>query len=330
MSENQKLEGVFDSIKTKVPLLKQEIKKAIVGQEEVIHQLLISILAGGHSLFVGVPGLAKTSLINSLAEVMDLAFSRIQFTPDLMPSDIVGADILDEDAELKKRAFRFLKGPIFANIILADEINRSSPKTQSALLQAMQEYLVTVGGKTYPLEKPFLIFATQNPIEQEGTFPLPEAQLDRFLMQINVGYQPRQEEVEIVRQTTSKQDYELQHIVSKSELIDFQRLLLDLPISQEMVEYATDIVRKSRPEDESCPSFIKENIMYGAGPRGGQSLVLAAKANALLKGRFTVDAEDINEMLLPVLRHRLILSYRAEAENVSADDLITELRRRFA
>lgn len=323
-------EEAFSKLRESIPILKREINKIIVGQDEVIHQLLISILARGHSIFVGVPGLAKTTLINTLANALHLNFSRVQFTPDLMPSDITGAEILEEDPETGRRNFRFFHGPLFANIVLADEINRSSPKTQSALLQAMQEYSVTVAGKTYELDLPFLIFATQNPIEQEGTFPLPEAQLDRFMLQINVEYQSREEEIQVLKNTTTQEIPKISPVLEKADVLLFQKLLRRMPVPDEVFAYTTDLIRKTRPNAEESPTFIKDQLLFGAGPRGGQTLILAAKGHALLDGRYTVNFDDVHAVIYPVLRHRLILSYKAEAENIKTEDIIQELLKRFA
>ena len=321
---------IYNKLKEKIPLLKKEIAKNVIGQEQVVNQLLITILARGHSIFVGVPGLAKTTLINTLAQVLSLNFSRIQFTPDLMPSDIMGAEVLEEDTETGRRSFRFLKGPVFANIVLADEIIRSSHKTQSDLLQSMQEYAFTVAGKTYNLEPPFLIFATQNPIEQEGTFPLPEAQLDRFMFQIAVEYQDREEEITVIKAITNGRTVDVNPVIDKEDINHFQALLLQMPVSDQVYSYAIDLVRRTRPSDSSCPDFMKKNIHWGAGPRGAQYLVLAAKGNALINGRLTVSPEDIRTVLLPVLRHRIILNFKAEAENIITDDLLLELSKRFS
>ena len=304
--------------------IEKELSARIVGQKEVISHLLITLFAGGHSLFVGVPGLAKTLLIHSLADVLDLEFNRIQFTPDLMPSDITGTDILEDDGN-GKRSFRFVKGPVFSNILLADEINRTPPKTQAALLQAMQERRITAGGHTYPLSPPFHVFATQNPIEQEGTYPLPEAQLDRFMMMMNVDYPSHSEEEDVVRRTSTLASAKLTKVLNPEEIMQFQNLVLKVPVADSLIKEAVSIVRRTRPGEEGAPEAVKNFVAYGAGPRAGQHLVLAAKARAILDGRFAVDREDIRKLALPVLRHRVLTNFRAEAERIGADDLITQV-----
>lgn len=300
-----------------------ELHKNVVGQNEVIDQLLITLFSGGHGLFVGVPGLAKTLLISTLAQALELQFNRVQFTPDLMPSDITGTDVLEEDHATGKRAFRFVPGPVFCNLLLADEINRTPPKTQAALLQAMQERRVTAGGHTYPLPPPFHVFATQNPIEQEGTYPLPEAQLDRFMLMIDVGYPTLQEEMAIVAAGAS--DAEVRAVVSPAELQAFQQLVPRVPIAEAVLTYAVQLVRASRPSEPNAPDFVKNYLSFGAGPRAAQHLVLAAKTRALLLGRFAVDVDDIKALARPVLQHRLILNFRAEAERLTAATLIEQL-----
>ena len=304
--------------------IEKEIGRRVIGQHTVIGHLLITLFARGHGLFVGVPGLAKTLLIHTLADVLDLEFNRIQFTPDLMPSDITGTDIIEQDSD-GKRNFRFIQGPVFCNILLADEINRTPPKTQAALLQSMQEGRVTTGGHTYPLVPPFHVFATQNPIEQEGTYPLPEAQLDRFMMMLRVDYPSASEESEVVKQTTSQEIGAVNKILSPQNILRFQDLVLKVPVADPLVDLAVRIVRRSRPSDESAPSEIQEFVAYGAGPRAAQHLVLAAKARAILDGRPTVDAVDIRSLAHPVLRHRIITNFHAEARKVSADNLIERL-----
>jgi MoxR-like ATPase len=293
----------------------------VIGQREIVEHLLITLFSRGHGLFVGVPGLAKTLLIHTLVDVLDLAFNRIQFTPDLMPSDITGTDII-EQSPTGERSFRFMHGPVFCNILLADEINRTPPKTQAALLQSMQEGRVTAGGRTYPLTPPFHVFATQNPIEQEGTYPLPEAQLDRFMMMLHVDYPNADEENAIVRQTTSQEPEDIKKVLSPEEIIDFQDLVLRVPVADPVVDYTVRLVRMTRPGDESAPSDIKEFVAYGAGPRAAQHLVLAAKARAILSGRPAVDREDIGALAHPVMRHRVITNFHAEARKVSSDDII--------
>lgn len=299
--------------------LKSEIGKKIIGQEETVEQLLMSVFCQGHSLLIGVPGLAKTLLIQTLAEVLDLSFNRIQFTPDLMPSDILGAETLDKD-----RNFRFIKGPIFANIILADEINRTPPKTQAALLEAMQEYGVTIAGQKYPLDKPFFVLATQNPIEQEGTYPLPEAQLDRFLFNIQLDYPSYTDELEIVKTTTSDVSHELKHILNSEQIINFQHLIRQAPVTDNVVEYAVGLVHKMRPGTEQATKMTNEYLEWGAGPRGSQTLILGAKCHALLHGKYSPDIEDVKAIAIPALRHRLIRNFKAEAEHHSLEEIISE------
>jgi len=302
-----------------------ELGKRIVGQREVIDQLLISLFARGHCLFVGVPGLAKTLLISSLSELLNLSFSRIQFTPDLMPSDITGTDVLQEDTSSGRRFFHFIKGPIFANIVLADEINRTPPKTQAALLQAMQEHRVTAGGATYELPPPFLVLATQNPIEHEGTYPLPEAQLDRFMFQVDVGYPSEEEEVQIVRQTTSDYQPTLARVLSPERIHQLQGLVPRVPAADHVVRYAVKLCRLTRPDVEGAPPMVRQFISWGAGPRASQYLVLGGKARALLQGRYAVQVEDIRALCRPVLQHRLVRNFRAEAEGVDAPKIVENL-----
>jgi len=302
-----------------------EIGKVIIGQQDILDHFLIALICKGHSLLVGVPGLAKTLLIKSMSELLDLKFSRIQFTPDLMPSDITGTEVIEEDHTTGKREFRFFQGPVFGNIILADEINRTPPKTQSALLQAMQEHNVTTGGQTYALDEPFFVLATQNPIEQEGTYPLPEAQLDRFMFNIKIDYPSRDEEVSIVHSTTSSSEKALQSMISKSDLLEFQNLIRRVPVADNVVEYAVDLVGNTRPNSEESPDFIKEWIDWGAGPRASQYLILGAKGKATLDGRPTPDINDVKALALPVLRHRLITNFNAEAEGVDIDEIIKRL-----
>jgi MoxR-like ATPase len=303
-----------------------EIRKAIVGQDQVIEDLLVALFSNGHCLFVGVPGLAKTLLVSSIAKVLHLKFSRIQFTPDLMPSDITGTDILYEDQATGKREFRFLKGPIFSNIILADEINRTPPKTQAALLQAMQEKQVTVGSETYHMEEPFLVFATQNPIEHEGTYPLPEAQLDRFMFMINVDYPSRAEEVEIALSTTSGQQPDLKTIMGADRILEFQQLIPKVPVSDHIANYAVALVQATRPSKENkTKDFVDEWIDWGAGPRASQYLILAAKARALMDDRVSATIEDIKSVSRQVLEHRLILNFKAEAEGIKPSDIVEKL-----
>ena len=302
-----------------------EISKRIVGQQEIIDHILIALLCRGHTLLVGVPGLAKTLLIKSIAELLDLNFSRIQFTPDLMPSDITGTEIIEEDHNTGKREFRFFKGPVFGNIILADEINRTPPKTQAALLEAMQEHNVTTAGQTYILEEPFFVLATQNPIEQEGTYPLPEAQLDRFMFNIKIDYPDHEEEVAIVKSTTSGIDNELNIIIDREDLLLYQDLVRRVPIADNVIEFAVDLVSKTRPQSDKAFAAVSGWIEWGAGPRASQYLVLGAKAKAVLDGRPAPEIDDIKAMARPVLRHRLITNFNAEAEGLSTDDILSIL-----
>ena len=306
-------------------LLLGEIEKRIVGQRDVVDHLLTALFARGHCLFVGVPGLAKTLLISTVAEVLNLSFNRIQFTPDLMPSDITGTDVLEEDHTTGRRTFRFVQGPIFANLILADEINRTPPKTQAALLQAMQEYRVSAGGETYPLELPFLVFATQNPIEQEGTYPLPEAQLDRFMFYVTVHYPSAEEEVEIVRSTTTAVRHALARVLSPHKIRELQDLVLRVPAAEHVIRHAVELVRLTRPREQGAPDFVKELVEWGAGPRASQNLILGAKARAILDGRLAASVEDVRALAKPVLVHRVITNFRAESENVKSEDVVTRL-----
>jgi MoxR-like ATPase len=305
--------------------LESEIRRRIVGQRDVVEALLISLFANGHSLFVGVPGLAKTKLIATLAGAMSLSFRRIQFTPDLMPSDITGTEVIEEDRSSGRREFRFVPGPIFANILLADEINRTPPKTQAALLEAMQEGKVTAGGATHSLGSPFLVFATQNPIEQEGTYPLPEAQLDRFLFAIHLGYPSAEEEAEIVRRTTGEPEEPIKPVLSPEDVLAFQGLVRKVPVPDSVIQYAVELVRKTRPKEAVAPDFIKEFISLGGGPRASQSLIMASKAKALLEGRLTISREDVRVLAPLVLRHRMMRNFKAEAQNVEIDSLLTRL-----
>jgi MoxR-like ATPase len=305
--------------------LHKELHKVIIGQESVIELLLAAIFARGHCLLVGVPGLAKTLLISTLAKVLQLEFNRIQFTPDLMPADITGTDILEEDQATGKREFRFVKGPVFSNLILADEINRTPPKTQAALLQAMQEYQVTAGGRTYPLELPFFVLATQNPIEQEGTYPLPEAQLDRFMFMVNVGYPSQREERAIVRATTMDTDAAPEPVLSASDIVHVQKILRKLPVSDHVIDYSVNLVRATRPKEKHTPSFVNDWLTWGAGPRAAQYLVLGAKAFAILNGRLNVGCDDVRAVAKPVLRHRLFTNFNADAEGISSDQVVEKL-----
>jgi len=315
----------FEVIKNAEKVILSELSKAIVGQKKIIEEILIALFSGGHVLIVGVPGLAKTLLVKSIARILDLKFSRIQFTPDLMPSDIIGTDIIEEDPETGRRHFRFVPGPVFANIILADEINRTPPKTQSALLEAMQELKVTAGGKTFTLEPPFFVLATQNPIEQEGTYPLPEAQLDRFMFNLYIDYPSEEEEREIVVKTTGVGEPELNTVLKKKEILEVQDLVRRVPLPDHVVDYAVRFVRASRPAEESAPKMVKEFVNYGAGPRASQYLILGAKARAVLKGRSVPTIEDVKAVVYPVLRHRILVNFNAEAEGIRSEDIIEEL-----
>ena len=301
-----------------------EIEKAIVGQKDVLDHILISLLCKGHILLIGVPGLAKTLMIKSLSELLDLDFNRIQFTPDLMPSDITGTEIIEQNRTTGKRSFKFFKGPVFSNILLADEINRTPPKTQSALLEAMQEHKITNAGKVYDLDQPFFVLATQNPIEQEGTYPLPEAQLDRFMFNILVNYPSRDEEVSIVNSTTSNPKADLKKIMAKKEILEFQSLIPRVPIAENVVEYAVDLVNSTRP-GKNATSFVNNWIEWGAGPRASQHLVIGAKAKALLNGKSSPSISDIKALALPILRHRIIPNFNADAEAMKVDDIIKEI-----
>jgi MoxR-like ATPase len=302
-----------------------EIRKVIVGQDRVIEEVLIALFARGHCLLVGVPGLAKTLLISTLSEILDLDFNRIQFTPDLMPSDITGTDILQEDAATGRRKFQFLKGPIFTNILLADEINRTPPKTQAALLQSMQEYKVTAGGSTYPLDLPFFVLATQNPIEQEGTYPLPEAQLDRFMLNIEIRYPDFDDEVQIVMQTTSNEKPEPQRIMDGAAIRRYQELVRKVPVSPFVVSYAVALAQNSRPQSPTASPYIKDYVEWGAGPRASQYLILGAKSRTILQGRYAVSIEDIQALAPSVLRHRIVPNFKAQGESITSLDIINRL-----
>ena len=305
--------------------LEEQISRVIIGQRQIVESLLIALLAGGHCLLVGVPGLAKTLLIRTLAQALDLQYGRIQFTPDLMPSDITGTDVLEEDPQTGHKVFRFVQGPIFANIILADEINRTPPKTQAALLEAMQEHAVTASGQTMKLPEPFFVLATQNPIEQEGTYPLPEAQLDRFLFELRIDYPSIAEEEQIVRTTTALDQEPVESVLDGERIIAFQRLVRQVPIADHLIRYAVRLVRASRPADEAAPDYVREMVNWGAGPRASQYLTLAAKARAALDGRHAVSQQDIDAVALPVLRHRIVVNFHAEAQSTNADDIARRL-----
>ena len=312
-----------ETLKTAKDNILTELKKRIIGQNEVTEQLLIALFSQGHCLLVGVPGLAKTLLISTFARILELPFNRIQFTPDLMPSDIIGTDIIEE-GEAGKRAFRFIKGPVFANIVLADEINRTPPKTQAALLQAMQEYKVTAGGRTYALERPFFVLATQNPIEQEGTYPLPEAQLDRFMFHITIDYPDKDAEKEIVMTTTAAYEPEIKAVITGEEVLQIQQVVRKVPIAEAIVDYAVELNRQTRPTADAL-DFIQDWVQWGAGPRASQYLVLGAKARAILHGRYHVAYEDIKAVAIPVLRHRILTNFNAEADGITSLDIINRL-----
>ena len=316
---NSDIDGA-NALVEKYGRLRKEIGKVIVGQDEVVHNTILSVFCQGHVLLVGVPGLAKTLLVNTIGKALGLSFSRIQFTPDLMPSDIVGTEILDES-----RQFRFIKGPVFANIILADEINRTPPKTQAALLEAMQEKSITVSGKTYRLQEPFFVLATQNPIEQEGTYPLPEAQLDRFMFNLMLDYPSYQEEVDIVKNTTVGKDVEVEAVLTPEEIVYFQQLVRRVPVSDHVYEFAVALTAKTRPNTLSAHEWANRFLSWGAGPRASQYLIIGAKANALLSGKYSPDVEDVRKVAVPILRHRVIRNYSAEAEGVTIESIIEEL-----
>ena len=299
-----------------------QIEKRVVGQREVVDHLLISLFSRGHCLFVGVPGLAKTLLISTLAEVLNLSFNRVQFTPDLMPSDITGTDILEEDRSTGRREMRFLRGPLFANIVLADEVNRTPPKTQAALLQAMAEYRITAGGRTYPLDLPFLVFATQNPIEQEGTYPLPEAQLDRFMFLVDVGYPTAEEELRIVQMTTAGAPAALTKVLSPQTIQDLQEVVRRVPVPEHVVKHAVDLVRATRPKEPGAFDFVQRYVSWGAGPRASQNLIIGAKARAILQGRYAASVEDVRALALSVLRHRIVANFTAESEGITPSKLV--------
>jgi len=310
----------LDSLKGKYAILQKEIRKAIIGQDDVVKNVLISIFGNGHCLLVGVPGLAKTLLVSTIGKSLGLSFNRIQFTPDLMPSDIIGSEILDES-----RHFKFVKGPLFANIILADEINRTPPKTQSALLEAMQERRVTAAGHTYDLPSPFFVLATQNPIEQEGTYPLPEAQLDRFMLNVWVDYPSFADEVQIVKSTTSNAVADVQPVISGQEIVFYQQLIRKMPVPDNVVEYAVRLVSKTRPESQGASSLVNNFLSWGAGPRASQYLVIGAKCHAALNGKYSPDIEDVKAVAVPILRHRIVRNYKAEAEGYTVEKIIAEL-----
>lgn len=322
MSDNQNAVVAANEFTESFAAIKKEIHKVVIGQDAIIDLLLISLFSKGHCVLIGVPGLAKTLLIRTLADTLGLSFNRIQFTPDLMPGDITGTEIIEEEKETGKKAFKFVKGPIFANIVLADEINRTPPKTQAALLEGMQEYNVTTAGKTYHLDTPFFVLATQNPIEQEGTYPLPEAQLDRFMFNIWVDYPTFEEEKTIVSQTTSSKSASLDSILDKAKIEELQNLVRKVPVPETVLDYAVKVVGSTRPDSDLAPDFIKKYLSWGAGPRASQYLILGGKARALSQGRYNVTKEDINALAVPVLRHRIVNNYAAEAEGYTTVKLI--------
>ena len=325
MIETEKDLEALENLSKSRDLFFNEINKVVIGQKQILEQLFIALLSNGHTLLVGVPGLAKTLIIKTFSEVLDMSFKRIQFTPDLMPSDITGTELIDLDQETGQRSFRFFKGPVFANIVLADEVNRTPPKTQAALLEAMQEHKVTSGGKTYNLDEPFFVLATQNPIEQEGTYPLPEAQLDRFMFNLKINYPTNDEEIAIVRQTTKPVNNRLSPIMTKSEINSYQSLVRRVPVADNVVEYAVKLVSSTRPNSENTPNFINESISWGAGPRASQFLILGSKAKAVLEGRPTPNIDDINSLAIPILRHRVLTNFNAETQGLKVEDLISQL-----
>ena len=325
MTETQKDLAVLEELAKARQSFFSEVGKVVIGQQEILDHILIALLARGHSLIVGVPGLAKTLIIKTLSDVLDLSFKRIQFTPDLMPSDITGTELIDVDQNTGQRSFRFYQGPIFANIVLADEINRTPPKTQAALLEAMQEHKVTAGGKTYDLDEPFFVLATQNPIEQEGTYPLPEAQLDRFMFNLNIEYPSTEDEVSIVRETTTPEIQSLNAVITKPESASYQDLVRRVPVADNVVEYAVKLVGATRPNSSTAPEFIQQSVDWGAGPRASQYLVLGAKAKAILDGRPSPNINDIQSLALPILRHRVLPNFNAEAEGLKVEDILNRL-----
>jgi MoxR-like ATPase len=318
-------EELLDKLASARESILREIRKTIVGQDEVVEQVLISLFVGGHSIITGVPGLAKTLLVRTIANVLDLSFKRIQFTPDLMPADITGTEIIEEDRSTGHRKLQFIRGPVFANIILADEINRTPPKTQSALLEAMQEGSVTVQGTTYNLPRPFFVLATQNPIEMEGTYPLPEAQLDRFMFNVRIGYLPEEDEVNVVKMTTSPQEIKFERLMPAEEILAFQKLVRKVPAADSVTRYAVRLVAASRPNAADAPDFVKRWVTWGGSLRASQFLILGGKARAILHGRYNVSCEDVRAMAHPVLRHRILLNFQAESERVDSDQVITRL-----
>jgi MoxR-like ATPase len=317
--------ALADRLKGACGNMTRELKKLIVGQEDALEQVLLTLFVGGNSIITGVPGLAKTLIVHSVAQVLDLKFARIQFTPDLMPSDITGTDLVQEDPKTGRRELVFMPGPIFNNIVLADEINRTPPKTQSALLEAMQEHRVTIQGRTYKLEEPFFVFATQNPIELEGTYPLPEAQLDRFMFNIIIDYLPEPEEIEVVRSTTAVQNYQFQNVVTGEDIIKFQTLVRKVPVSDALMRYAVSLARTTRPSTPVAPDFVNKWVEYGASVRAAQYIILGAKARALMRGRYHVGYEDVQALAPPVFRHRILMNFHAQSERITSEKLVAQL-----
>src|SRR5579862_2217567 len=305
--------------------LQQEMAKVVIGQKEAIDQILMALFCRGHALMVGVPGLAKTLMVRTISQILDLSFNRVQFTPDLMPSDIVGTDVIEEDQATRQRSFRFIKGPIFANLILADEINRTPPKTQAALLEAMEEHRVTAGGETFHLPEPFFVLATQNPIEQEGTYPLPEAQLDRFMFEIKIDYPSKQEEMDIVRATTALRDINLNRVLNAEQVAEVQNVVRKIPVGDSVIKYAVDLVTATRPKTDEAPDFVKQFVRWGAGPRASQYLIPAAKARAAIRGNFAASTGDVEAVAPLVLRHRVVTNFHAESEEITPDEIVRRL-----
>ena len=305
--------------------LQNEMAKVVVGQKEAIDQILMALFCRGHALMVGVPGLAKTLMVRTISQILDLSFNRVQFTPDLMPSDIIGTDVIEEDQQTRSRSFRFIKGPVFANLLLADEINRTPPKTQAALLEAMEEHRVTAGGQTFVLPDPFFVLATQNPIEQEGTYPLPEAQLDRFMFEIRIDYPSKQEEIDIVRATTALREINLQRVLNAAQVLEVQKVVRKIPVGESVIKYAVDLVTATRPKTDDAPDFVKQWVRWGAGPRASQYLILAAKARAAIRGNFAASTADVEAVAPLVLRHRVVTNFHAESEEITPDEIVRRL-----
>lgn len=305
--------------------LQTEMAKVVVGQKDAIDQILMAVFCRGHALMVGVPGLAKTLMVRTISQILDLSFNRVQFTPDLMPSDIIGTDVIEEDQQTRQRSFRFIKGPVFANLILADEINRTPPKTQAALLEAMEEHRVTAGGETFHLPEPFFVLATQNPIEQEGTYPLPEAQLDRFMFEIRIDYPSKSEEIDIVRTTTALREFKLERVLNAEQVQEVQKVVRKIPVGDSVIKYAVDLVSATRPKGQDAPDFVKQWVRWGAGPRASQYLILAAKARAAIRGNFAASVADVEAVAPLVLRHRVVINFHAESEEITSDEIVRRL-----